>query len=294
MTRAMTSRTLRYLSAVFAATLTAPALAGAYIGADAAEPSLILHPTGYNGSGGTLQVNVCISPSSAVTTNLEIPVQNVISEINNMTPSLGNLVSGGANDIPSNRVDAESALLHEVGHCIGLAHPNLATESGVPNSQRDYTKTTLGGNGSYNLNNGADNVIGSADDLRGDDVNLHWFRLTNNNPFTIDGVIDSTTYSRDLNLLPGSDNYAANGARAVASLLGLPPSEAVMQQGQSFDEAQRLLGHDDVATLMFGAAGLDEVAGTSDDYEIELVYRGITTANCNVLVTVDNNTGFAS
>ena len=288
------TRLAKVLAMTLAAASTTPALAGAYIGADAAEPSLILHPSTYTGNGGTLQVGVCINPGSAVTTGLEIPVQNVIAEINAMQPSLGNLVIGGANDIPSGQVDAESALLHEVGHCIGLAHPNLATESGVPASQRNYTKTTVGSNGSFNLNDGADNVIGSADDQRGDDVNLHWFRLGSNDPFTLPSVIDSTTYSRDLSLLPGSDDYAANADRTVGALLGYPSTEAVMQQGQGFDEAQRQLGHDDVATLMFAASGVDEVAGTSDDYDIELVYRGITTSNCNVQVIVDNNTGFAS
>ncbi|MFK7887341.1 MAG: thrombospondin type 3 repeat-containing protein [Gammaproteobacteria bacterium] len=271
-----------------------PSFAGAYIGASDSNLDVITHPSNYTGSGGTLQVGVCISPSSSVTTQAEIPVQNVIFRMNNLEPTLGNLISGGANNIPSNAVDAESALLHEVGHCIGLAHPNLATESGVPSSQRDYTKTTRGNNGSFDLNDGADNVLGSSDDQRGDDVNLHWFRISNNDPFTIATVVDSTTYARNSNMLPGGDDFAANASRQVASISGVPNTEAAMQQGQSFDEAQRTLGHDDVATLLYGASGVDEVAGTSDDYDIELVYRGITSTGCDVTVSIDSNTGFAS
>ncbi|MFK8015667.1 MAG: hypothetical protein AB8G17_09535, partial [Gammaproteobacteria bacterium] len=151
-------------------------LGGAYVTSGAGNLDRIVHPSNYTGSGGNLQVRVCISPASSVTTLLEIPLQNAIFRINELEPTIGNLITGGANDIPSNAVDAESALLHEAGHCIGLAHPNLATESGVPSAQRDYTKTTQGNNGFFDLNDGADNVLGSSDDLRGDDVNLHWFR----------------------------------------------------------------------------------------------------------------------
>ncbi len=288
----------RYVSRLIAlsagAALAPFALAGAYIGADADDLDIVTHPSNYTGSGGTLTVRVCISPASSMTAALEIPVQNVIARMNSLEPTIGNLITGGANDIPSGAIDAESALLHETGHCIGLAHPNLATESGVPSAQRDYTKSTRGANNAYNLNDGADNVLGSGDDLRGDDINLHWFRRLNNDPFTIADVIDSTTYARDQSLLPGGDSFAANASRQLSSLLGLPATEAAMQQGQGFDEDQRRLGHDDVATLRYGASGVDEVAGTADDYTIALQYQGITNTGCDVTVSVDGNTGFAS
>ena len=90
---------------------------------------------------------------------------------------------------------------------------------------------------------------GSSDDVRGDDANLHWFRMANNNPFTLATTVDSTTYARDISALPGSDLFAVNGDRTVAALLGFANTEAVMQQGQYSDEAQRELTHDDVATL---------------------------------------------
>lgn len=268
------------------------ALAGAFIGASESSPDIVLHPSGYVPGNQNLEVNVCIDPASAVTTNMVVPVQNVIATFNAMQATTGNLGLGGNNNIPSGQLDAESVILHEIGHCIGLAHVNLATESGLTGTNREYTKSTEGPDGSYDLNDGADNVKGSADDLRDDDTNLHYFKKVDNNPFTLAGVIDSTTYSRNLADLP-SGTYAANGSRDLAPLLGVSGTEAIMQQGQFVDEAQRSLTADGVATLAYGASGVDEIAGTTDDYALTLVYQGITNSNCDVTVSVNNNTGFA-
>src|SRR5207244_2927754 len=123
---------------------------------------------------------------------------------NGLTPTSPNLVFGS---IPAGDFDWESAALHEMGHCIGLNHPNLATESGLTDPDRNYTKTTKGANAAYDLKDGADNVIGSSDDVRGDDVNVHWFRVSNNNPFTIAATVDSTTYSRNVASLPVGDLF---------------------------------------------------------------------------------------
>lgn len=279
------------LSAAYAF-VASDALAGAFIGASESSPDIVLHPSGYVPGNQNLEVNVCIDPASANIAEMVTPVQNVIAVYNAMQPTTGNIGLGGNNNIPSGQLDAESVILHEVGHCIGLAHVNLATESGLTGSAREYTKSTEGGNGTFNLNDGADNVIGSADDIRGDDTNLHYFKRVDNNPFTLAGVIDSTTYSRQLSDLP-SGTYAANGSRDLAPLLGVAGTEAVMQQGQFVDEAQRTLTADGIATLAYGASGVDEIAGTSDDYAITLVYQGVTNSNCDVSVSVNNNTGFA-
>ncbi|MFK8028996.1 MAG: thrombospondin type 3 repeat-containing protein [Gammaproteobacteria bacterium] len=270
----------------------ADVMAGAFIGAGESNPDIVLHPSGYVPGQQDLQVNICIDPTSDVTNELVIPVQNVIATFNALQATTGNLGLGNNNNIPSGQLDAESVVLHEVGHCIGLAHVNLATESGVPSADREYTKSTDGANNSFNLNDGADNIRGTSDDIRGDDVNLHYFKTVDNNPFTLAGVIDSSTYSRNLVNLP-SGTYAANGSRALAPLLGVSDTEAIMQQGQFVDEAQRSLTADGVATLSYGKAGVDEIAGTSDDYSLTLVYQGITTSNCDVNIVVDNNTGFA-
>jgi hypothetical protein len=115
----------------------------------------------------------------------------------------------------------------------------------------------------------------------------------NNNPFTIAGKVDSTTYSRSLMDLPFGQSFAANGDRDVAVLLGVPNTEAVMQQGAFVDEAQRELVHDDVATLRYGMSGLDEIAGTADDYHLILRFAGMTNAANVVLSFDDARTGFA-
>jgi hypothetical protein len=207
--------------------------AGAYIFAGEANGiDLVTHPSNYSGPGGPITVRVCIDPASPNATNMEIPIQNNINIFNRLQPTTGNLVSGGANNIPSNQVDFESVALHEIGHCLGLAHVNAASESGLAGSNQNYTKATDGSNNRFDLDPGADGVIGSSDDERGDDVNLHWFRKSNNNPFTMATTVDKNTYSVNvLGDLPAGHEFAANADRAVGTLLGVANTEAVMQQG---------------------------------------------------------------
>ncbi|RMG57903.1 MAG: hypothetical protein D6722_24220 [Bacteroidetes bacterium] len=129
-----------------------------------------------------------------------------------------------------------------MGHSLGLAHVNLATESGLPaGPDRNYTKSTDGINNTFDITIGGDALRGSADDIRGDDVNLHYFRMADNDPFGLAATVDATTYSRDLANLPGGDLFATNADRDVATALGYPNTEAVMQQGAFYDEDQRTL-----------------------------------------------------
>lgn len=254
--------------------------------------NVIAHPTGYTGSGGVANVSVCVDPASTHAAAMEIPVQNIVIVMNELQAVSPNLISGGANNIPSGFVDFESVALHEVGHCIGLAHPNLGSQSGVTNT--NSTNTTNGVNNVFNENDGADNIFGSADDIRGDDANLHWFRETDNNPFLLGSTVDISTYSRDLGDLPGGDLFAANADRTVASLYGFSGTEAVMQQGSFFDEDQRRLAADDEAMLRLGMAGVDRIQGTGDDYTINLTYAGLTTS-CDIVLRFNNAaTGFAN
>ncbi len=249
---------------------------------------LVTHPSGYNGSGGTLTITVGIDPISPNAADMVISTQNVISVFNNMASTTPNISFGS---IPS-QVDFESVLLHEMGHSLGLAHCNLATESGLSGSNQDYTKTTDGANDTFDLNPGLDGVIGSADDVRGDDENLNYFKISDNNPFTITSTVDQTTYSRDLLDLP-SGNFSANGERDVSVLLGFNSTEAVMQQGSIVGEVQRTLAADDVAGLKYGEAGVDEIAGTIDDYTLVLNYVGLTDVADIVIAFDDTQTGFA-
>ena len=267
--------------------------AGAFIFAGEANGvNLILHPAGYTGVGGTLTVGVCIDATSANATEMIQPVQNIVATFNRRQAVAPNLIFGSNNDIGSSEFDFESVALHEVGHCIGLGHVNAASESGLSGGNLDYTKATDGVDNTFNLNDGADNIIGSADDIRGDDANLHWFRKTTNNPCAVDNATsDGTTYSRDLADLPAGETFAANADRDVCADRSSPNTEAVMQQGTGFDEDQRALTQDGVSTLELAMSGLDETAGTADDYTLNLVSHGIVSnpaadPNCDIVLAI--------
>ena len=113
---------------------------------------LILHPQGYTGTENALTVEVCIDPASlvpsgSVLTDMEQSVQNNIAAWNQLQPLLGNSILSTANNTASGALDFESVALHELGHCIGLAHVNAASESGLSGSDANYTKATEGNNG---------------------------------------------------------------------------------------------------------------------------------------------------
>lgn len=262
--------------------------AGAYIFAGEANGvDLVLHPTGYTGAGGTLPLNVCITPGTPNEAAMEQSVRNIIAVYNQRLPTTGNLRT---NFLAAGTLDFESVALHELGHCLGKAHVNAASESGLPHPAINSTKATNGANNIFDTNAGADGVIGSSDDIRGDDVNLHWFRSGNNNPFTIDyQTVDSSTYIRDTAVLPFGDLFATNGDRTVGGiLLNTPATEAVMQQGTFAREIQRTVTPDGVATLQYAMSGIDELAGTADDYDIQLNYA---TSNCDIEISFDIASG---
>lgn len=280
--------------------MSSPVRAGAYIFADEINGvNVITHPGPYTGASGVLTVRVCIDPGSPNASAMEYSIQNNVDTYNQLLPAMGNVKSGLNNNVPANTIDFESVALHEIGHCLGMAHINAASESGLTGNNQNYTKATNGSDNAFNINAGVDGVIGSSDDVRGDDENLVWFRRVNNDPFTIDSVIDSTTYSRHLTDLPAGHNYAANADRSVSTLLGYVKTEAVMQQGTFSDEAQRLLGHDDVATLRYAASGINEKENdgnappNQDNYSIVLEYGGISTADCDISMRFTSTSGLA-
>jgi len=251
-------------------------------------PGGVVHPLGYTGLGTTLNITVGIDSTSANAAAMEISVQNIVKTWNDLFASTGNIVIGAPNNIPAGMVDFESVALHELGHALGLGHPNVADK--VDAGESNFTNSTTGSNATFDLGVGADGIPGSSDDQRGDDVNLHWFRRSNNNPFTIDSTVDSTTYSSDVNDLPIGHDYPANADRSVGALLGVANTEAVMQQSTLSDEAQRTLNHDDVATLRFAMSGIDEIAGTADDYSINLIYSGqVPPGGADIVIDFDTS-----
>ncbi|MCB1949601.1 hypothetical protein [Nitrosomonas sp.] len=259
---------------------------------DEDEVDIITHPTGYNGAGGELVVTVAIEPLSLHADEMEIPVKNAINTWNQLIPTTGNIQIDD-NIVPFRMFDFESVALHELGHCIGLAHPNLATESGLDGENKNYTSAISGANNAFDLDRGVDGVIGSGDDVRGDDINLHWFNKENNNPFLLAEVVDQTTYSLSLDDLPSGHRFAANGDRLVSLLLGFENTEAVMQQGITSGEARRTLVADDVATLRLAMSGLDRLEGTLDDYTLTLQYVG-RTDDADIVLNFDNKAAFAA
>jgi len=284
------------LTGLFVGALLTPAAvdAGAFVFAGTDDLDVVSHPTGYDGTGENLAVSICIDPTSANAADMEVGVQNVVATWNRLIATRQNLQSGDDNNIPTGEIDFESVMLHELGHCIGLAHVNLATESELASEDQDYTKSTKGPDEVFDVDDGADNVIGSADDARDDDENLHWFRTSNNDPFSMASTVDSTTYSRMLTDLPGADTFAANADRSVGADLGHADTESVMNQGSFSNEMQHMLNHDDVASIRYAMTGLDETADTTDDYTYTLSYAGLTT-NCDIVVDFDDaETGFAA
>lgn len=268
--------------------------AGAFVFAGEANGvDVVTHPPNYTGVGGVVTVSVCIDPASANAAAMVIPVKNIVSVINGFVPKTPNLLFGANNDIPAGQFDFESLTLHEFGHCLSLAHPNQGVKTGVSGADTNATQSTDGFDNMFNFNAGVDTVDGSSDDVRGDDINLHYFETNLNNPFLLGGKADTTNYTRNVANLPVGHLYPANAGRSVGPLVGSPDTEAVMQQGQGSDEDQRGLQSDDVATLMFGGTGLDETVGGSDDYTIKLIYAGLTTS-CDIVAKSDTGTSFAS
>jgi len=283
------------LLAALTALVAGSAQAGAFLSAGESSPDRITHPPGYTGSGGTLTVDVCIDSTSANASDMIVPVQNAIATYNALDVHRENLVFGKGN-VPGGAIDFESIVLHELGHCLGLAHSNLASESGVDVADQDYTKSADGSPNSFDLATGADGLRATGDDGRGDDVNFYWYEDGENDPFRINAsVVDSTTFSRGLSNLPAGDAFAASGDRANASSFSVSNGEAVMNQGTFSGEEQRLLTADDVSALRYAASGRDESAGNGDDYTLVLSYAGSSpNPSCDINIDFDDGqTSFA-
>ena len=271
------------------------ATGGVFVSATESDPARILHPTGYTGTGGTLTVDVCIDSASPNAAAMVLSVQNIVATVNAREAHIGNLWSGTTNNVPASSPDFESVALHEVGHCIGLAHSNLASESGLSGGDRDFAKSADGADNTYDLGRGLDNHRATGDDLRDDDTSYHYFDQSTNDPYRLTAsVVDSTTYSRNLANLPGIDTYPASADRYNNSDYSvLQSTEAVMNQGTFFDEEQRLMTADDVSAIRYAMSGLDEIEGTSDDYTLQLNYVGLA-SSCDLKLDFDNaQTGFA-
>ena len=259
--------------------------------------NFIMHPEGYTGSGAALTINLCIVPGTPNAASMVIPVSNIAATMTTLNGQAGNLSTGDGGDlVPFTSYDFESIALHEVGHCLGLGHTNAASESGLSGDEQDYTKAAAGVNANLDVAAGTDAIIGSKDDVRIDDVSVHWFLAGSNNPCAAPGtaIFDSTTYTVN-GALPSNHLFPANADKTVCNALGSANTEAVMQQGSPNGQAQRFLGHDDEAMLRVAMSGLDEIQGTADDYALNVVSLGVSDSpSCNINLSFDNaKTGFA-
>lgn len=263
-------RLLLVIMSVLVTLETDQVVAGTFIQSETLGADLVTHPQGYSGSGAALNIDVCIVTGSPNQSAIEVAVRNTVDRYNLLVPTIANVRLAPDNELAVNEVDFESVFLHELGHCIGLEHPNLGDLLMGGGPDANHTRSLPGLDLAYDLDDGVDNIIGSGDDLRDDDVNLHWFFIGSNDPFSLAAEPDGSTFSRNLIDLPMADNYPANGDRTVSTIFGLPETEVVMQQGAILAEDQRSLAADDVATLQFARTGVDRISGNADDYSVNL------------------------
>jgi len=253
--------------------LTSPVFSGVFTKAHLStfEPYIVVHPPGYVGTGGPLDVKICIAPGSST---IAPPLISAIETWMAFSPITQNcegcrLWEEGASGSTA-PLSMESSILHELGHCaMGLGHVNWDVLNNSFTNSRDAATITAG----------TDVTRGSKDDivspLPGSHV-IHWFRKADNNPFVIDGtVIDSATFTRAIiDLSTSGSLWPASGNRGVGDLLGLMNTQSVMYSGT--DVAQRYAGlvADDINTVRLGMVGLDLTVGGGDDYTINLIYVG--------------------
>lgn len=275
--------------------------AGAFVTVNQEEPDRVAHQN-YFGAGGELSsVRVCIdnSVNPALATAAEPAVRNVIATYNRFRSLADNtFASGAATSAPPDQVDFETVLLHEFLHANGLDHPNQANNPAGTGSYDYYdTRSGDGGNGVLDHLGNADGIAGSADDQRGDDVNLLWYPRGSNDPAVLPAIVDTTTMARTLDHLPAGQHFVANGNTAVMSALGHPNSEAVAVQGYVQGQVGRHLHNDDLAMLRLARAGIDGIAGTADDYRSSAVFAGYYDnpqgGECSMVVRFNDDVSFA-
>lgn len=265
-----TSSCALLVGAVIAWAVAAPARAGVFVFSDDSNvdnPSLVVHPYGYTGTGGLVTVDVCLSATGQ---QIASQVQQAIDFINTFPRGVGNC-SGRCSTIedsppPETNFFIVWTIVHELTHCtLGLHHPNRDQDSRT----RTYQGTVR------EPFENPDGVPGSSDDvaepLPGARL-VHWYRLGQNDPFYDDASpIDNTTFTRRIADLPAGHTWAANGNRSVGSHLDYPVfSHSLMYGLGGPNTTYSAFTPDDVNTIRFAASGLDEIAQNDDDYALQL------------------------
>ena len=293
-----------YLATFVAVAITAlPQLAGAgsFVAVEETEPDRVAHQNYYGAGGELAPMRVCIdnSVNPALAAAAEPAVRNVVATYNRFRSLADNTYAeGAATSVPPEQVDFESVLLHEFMHANGLDHPNQANNpAGAGSYNYDDSRSADGANNVLDHLGNADGIPGSADDQRGDDVNLLWYARDSNDPAVLPAVVDTTTMARTLDHLPPGQHFAANANSAVMAALGHANSEAAAVQGYVQGQVGRHLHNDDLAMLRLARAGVDGLAGTADDYRSSAMFAGFYNnpqgGECSMVVRFNDEVSFA-
>lgn len=231
------------------------------------DPFIIVHPPGYDGTGGDLVVRICSAQETRHAVLVAIDTWNALERTTQNCTDCRLWEEGPSGS--SEPLTMETTTIHELGHCaMGLGHINWLDDP-VETSYTNGTEINF-------FTDGPDGIRGSSDDGVSPPAGarvVHWFRTADNDPFVIDSTtIDSSTYTRRKIDLPTGHTWPASGNRGVGLLLGQLDSQAVMYSGADVLQVYHGLSADDVNTVEFGMSGLDETAGTADDYAIQLEF----------------------
>ncbi len=175
---------------------------------------------------------------------------------------------------------AESVILHELGHALGLDHPNLLFNDPAVGGNFIHTSFSAAYDGApAGVLIGSDGVRGSKDDFMDDlfgttAVNIHWFRELDNDPFVVDSdIIDIDHYSRSTNTqLPAGSTWATNANFCHGFQLGHPRTHAVMYSVVPTSMVFTGITADDANMIKMQRAGEDRLAGTAGDYVAQITW----------------------